>query len=155
MTRTRRGVSCTASIVTLLLFSMCLKKGLNGHQQKLLTTANAEFDSTTQYKIKIMNTAKRKRLQNKGWKFGHASDFLNLSPEEATYVEIKLALSKHLQETRREKKLSQEQLAQRLKSSQSRVAKMEAGDPSVSLDLLVRSLLALGASRKTLSRTLA
>lgn len=104
---------------------------------------------------KIMNPAKRKRLQNKGWKFGNASDFLNLSPEEAAYVEVKLALSKRLQETRREKKLSQEQLAQRLKSSQSRVAKMEAGDPTVSLDLLVRSLLALGASRKTLSRMLA
>jgi transcriptional regulator with XRE-family HTH domain len=68
---------------------------------------------------------------------------------------MKLALSKRLQEARREKKLSQEQLAQLLKSSQSRVAKMEAGDPTVSLDLLVRSLLALGASRKTLARMLA
>lgn len=102
-----------------------------------------------------MNTAKRKRLEAKGWKIGSASDFLNLSAEEAAYVEVKLALSKRLQATRREKNLSQEQLAQLLKSSQSRVAKMEAGDPTVSLDLLVRSLLALGASRKTLSRMLA
>ena len=102
-----------------------------------------------------MNTSKRKRLEAKGWKFGDASDFLNLPPEEAAYVEVKLALSKRLQETRREKNLSQEQLAQLLRSSQSRVAKMEAGDPTVSLDLLVRSLLALGASRKTLSRMLA
>jgi DNA-binding XRE family transcriptional regulator len=102
-----------------------------------------------------MNTSKRKRLEAKGWKLGNASDFLNLSPEEAAYVEVKLALSKRLQETRREKNLSQEQLAQILKSSQSRIAKMEAGDPTVSLDLLVRSLLALGASRKTLSRMLA
>jgi ribosome-binding protein aMBF1 (putative translation factor) len=101
-----------------------------------------------------MNTAKRKRLEAKGWKLGSASDFLRLSPEEAAYVEVKLALSKRLQETRREKNLSQEQLAQLLKSSQSRVAKMEAGDPTVSLDLLVRSLLALGASRKALSRML-
>jgi ribosome-binding protein aMBF1 (putative translation factor) len=102
-----------------------------------------------------MNRSKRKRLEAKGWKLGNASNFLNLSPEEAAYVEVKLALSKRLQETRREKNLSQEQLAQILKSSQSRVAKMEAGDPTVSLDLLVRSLLALGASRKTLSRMLA
>jgi len=102
-----------------------------------------------------MNTSKRKRLEAKGWKFGDAADFLNLSPEEAAYVEVKLALSKRLQETRREKNLSQEQLAQLLKSSQSRVAKMEAGDPTVSLDLLVRSLLALGASRRALSRMLA
>ena len=102
-----------------------------------------------------MKTAKRKRLEGKGWKFGNASDFLNLSAEETAYVEVKLALSKRLQETRREKNLSQEQLARLVKSSQSRVAKMEAGDPTVSLDLLVRSLLALGASRKTLSRILA
>jgi len=102
-----------------------------------------------------MNTAKRKRLEAKGWKLGNASDFLNLSPEEAAYVEVKLALSKRLQETRRERNLSQEQLAQLLKSSQSRIAKMEAGDPTVSLDLLVRSLLALGASRRALSRMLA
>ncbi|MEK6755703.1 MAG: helix-turn-helix transcriptional regulator [Bacteroidota bacterium] len=102
-----------------------------------------------------MNTAKRKRLEAKGWKVGTASEFLNLSPEETAYVELKLVLGKSLQETRRERKLTQEQLARLLKSSQSRVAKMEAGDPSVSLDLLVRSLLILGTSRKTLARLLA
>ena len=101
-----------------------------------------------------MNTAKRKRLESRGWKVGTAKEFLNLSPEESAYVELKLALSKTLQETRREKKLTQEQLARLLKSSQSRVAKMELGDPSVSLDLLVRSLLALGTSRKNLVRML-
>ena len=102
-----------------------------------------------------MNTAKRKRLEAKGWKVGNTSDFLNLTPEESAYVELKLALSKSLQETRRAKKITQEQLARRLKSSQSRVAKMESGHPSVSIDLLVRSLLALGASRKSLARMLA
>jgi len=99
-----------------------------------------------------MITSKRKRLEAKGWKLGSARDFLSLSPEEAAYVELKLTLSKHLLEYRREKKLTQEQLAQRLKSSQSRIAKMEAGDPSVSLDLLVRSLLALGASKRHLAQ---
>lgn len=102
-----------------------------------------------------MNTAKKKRLEAKGWKVGDSTEFLNLSPEEADYVDLKIALSKNLQETRKEKNLTQEQLARLLKSSQSRVAKMEAGDPSVSLDLLVRSLLILGTSRKTLARILA
>ena len=101
-----------------------------------------------------MNTAKKKRLESKGWKVGTAREFLNLSAEEAAYVELKLALSKNLQDYRRQKKLTQEELARRLKSSQSRIAKMEAGDPSVSLDLLVRSLLALGASRKRLAEML-
>jgi DNA-binding XRE family transcriptional regulator len=102
-----------------------------------------------------MKTQKRRRLEAGGWKIGGAREFLDLSPEEAAYVELKLALSKNLQETRREKNLTQEELARLLKSSQSRVAKMEAGDPSVSIDLLVRSLLILGTSRKNLARMLA
>ena len=102
-----------------------------------------------------MKTAKRKQLEAKGWKVGDSREFLGLSEEETAYVELKLALSRNLQETRKEKNLSQQQLARLLKTSQSRIAKMEAGDPTVSLDLLVRSLLALGASRKTLSRILA
>ena len=101
-----------------------------------------------------MKSSKKKSLESKGWKFGSAREFLNLSAEEVAYVELKLALSKNLREYRREKKLTQEELARRLKSSQSRIAKMEAGDPSVSLDLLVRSLLALGASRKHLAQML-
>jgi len=101
-----------------------------------------------------MNNAKRKHLESKGWRIGSASEFLNLSPEEAAYVELKLALSKNLQQTRQQKKLTQHQLARLLKSSQSRVAKMEAGDPTVSLDLLVRSLLLLGTPRKAIARML-
>ena len=60
----------------------------------------------------------------------------------------------HLRQLRRQANLTQEQLARFLKSSQSRVAKMETGDPSVSLDLLVRSLLVLGESRKSLAKIL-
>ena len=101
-----------------------------------------------------MNNAKRKRLESKGWKIGSTKEFLSLSREEVAYVELKLALSRVLQEFRRRKRLTQHELARRLKSSQSRVAKMEAGDPSVSLDLIIRSLFALGASRKTLSQML-
>ncbi len=101
-----------------------------------------------------MKSAKRRRLEAKGWKFGTVQEFLNLSEEEAAYIELKVALSKNLQELRRKKKLTQHELARRLKSSQSRVAKMEAGDPSVSLDLLIRSLLAMGASRKQLAHIL-
>ncbi len=95
-----------------------------------------------------MKIAKRKKLETKGWKVGSVSDFLELTPEENAYVELKLALSKNLQTYRKQKKLTQAQLASQLRSSQSRVAKMEVGDPSVSMDLLVRSLLTLGASKK-------
>jgi predicted transcriptional regulator len=101
-----------------------------------------------------MKSTKKKRLETKGWKVGTVAEFLQLSPEESAYIEMTLALSKNLQERRKDKSLSQEQLARLLKSSQSRVAKMETGDPSVSLDLLVRSLLVLGESRKSLAKIL-
>ena len=102
-----------------------------------------------------MITTKKKSLEAKGWRVGDPKEFLNLSAEEAAYVELKLLLSKNLQSTRKHKHLTQHQLARLTKSSQSRIAKMEAGDPSVSLDLLIRSLLMLGTSRKHLARILA
>ena len=100
-----------------------------------------------------MRKAKKERLEARGWRVGSASEFLNLSPEESAYLEVKLELSRSLQARRRRKGLTQHDLARLLKSSQSRVAKMEAGDPSVSLDLLVRSLLALGTPKRSLLRT--
>ncbi len=101
-----------------------------------------------------MDKAQRKRLHAKGWKIGDATEFLSLNPQEAAYVELKLAFSQNLRVRRREKQLTQAQLAKMIKSSQSRVAKMEAGDPTVSLDLLVRSLLALGTSKRQLARAI-
>ena len=101
-----------------------------------------------------MRKSKKKRLESKGWKFGTTAQFLGLSPEEAAYVELKLTLSTRLRQQRESKNLTQHQLARLLGSSQSRVAKMETGDPSVSLDLLVRSLLALGTTRKDLARAI-
>jgi DNA-binding XRE family transcriptional regulator len=95
---------------------------------------------------------KRRRLEGKGWKVGAAKEFLGLSDEEAEYVDLKARLAVGLRERRRRQSLTQADLAKRLQSSQSRVAKMEAGDPSVSLDLLIRSLLILGTSRHDLSR---
>ena len=91
-----------------------------------------------------MKRSKKARLEAKGWKVGTASEFLKLSAEESAYVEMKLALSRSLQERRRRKRLTQHELARLLRSSQSRVAKMEAGDPSVTIDLLVKSLIAMG-----------
>ena len=101
-----------------------------------------------------MKSAKRKQLETKGWKTGTVAEFLQLSPEESAYIEMKLALRKNRQERRKDKSLTQKQLARLLRSSQSRVAKMEAGDPSVSLDLLVRSLLILGETRRGLAKVL-
>ncbi len=99
-----------------------------------------------------MHEEKRRRLEAKGWKVGSAREFLGLTDEEAAYIDIKLRLAASLRERRQHRGLSQAELARLLKSSQSRVAKMEAGDSSVSLDLLIRSLLALGMSNRDVSR---
>jgi DNA-binding XRE family transcriptional regulator len=99
-----------------------------------------------------MRENKRKRLKARGWKVGSAKDFLRLSDQEAAFIELKLRLASNLRDLRRRRRLTQIDLARVLQSSQSRIAKMETGDPSVSLDLLVRSLLALGTSARQLSR---
>ena len=101
-----------------------------------------------------MRERKKKRLESKGWKVGTPAEFLDLSPEESVYIELKVRLSETLREKREESSLTQVELARLIESSQSRVAKMEAGDPSVTLDLLIRSLLALGATRHDLARVI-
>src|SRR6476659_8778516 len=75
-----------------------------------------------------MNKTKRTRLEARGWRVDSATDFLGLSSEEAALVETRLALSQALRSRRVARGLTQGELARRLKSSQSRVAKMEAGD---------------------------
>lgn len=102
-----------------------------------------------------MRASKIKRLQAAGWKAGTVKEFLRLSDEEAALVELKLALVAAVKRARRKHGLSQTELAQRMRSSQSRVAKIETGDPSISLDLIVRAFLATGATRRELGRVLA
>ncbi len=99
-----------------------------------------------------MTSDQKKRLQAKGWKVGTVEEFLGLSNEESAYIELKIKLAADLRQRRQQKGLFQLDLAAKLKSSQSRVAKMEAGDPSVSLDLLIRSLITLGATEHELSQ---
>ena len=99
-----------------------------------------------------MRKQKQQRLPAKGWKVGTVKEFLGLSNEESAYIDLKIKLAAGLRQRRQQKGLSQLDLAAKLQSSQSRVAKMEAGDPSVSLDLLIRSLISLGATQRELSQ---
>lgn len=99
-----------------------------------------------------MREDKRKRLEAKGWKLGAAREFLALSPDEASFIELKLQLAEGLRKHRLRRRMTQAQVARMVRSSQSRVAKMEAAEPTVSADLLLRSLLAIGASSRDLAR---
>ena len=93
-------------------------------------------------------------MEDAGWRVGSTQEFLGLSPAEAAYLELKVALSDKLKERRQRQQVTQQKLAELLGSSQSRVAKMEAGDPTVSLDLLLRALFALGATRKDVAKAI-
>jgi predicted XRE-type DNA-binding protein len=101
-----------------------------------------------------MRKTKRAALAAKGWRVGSVDDFLELTPEEAALVELRLRLSDALRARRTRLRLSQVGVAERLGSSQSRVAKMEAGDVSVSLDLLFKALVGLGATPQDLAKAI-
>lgn len=102
-----------------------------------------------------MNKAKQKKLEEKGFEVTTVADFLELTPDEQEIIELRLSLSRAIKKIREEKSLSQTVLAKKLKTSQSRLAKMESGDPSVSLDLLIINLFKLGYDRKKLSMLIA
>ena len=102
-----------------------------------------------------MKKTKREKLEAAGWRVGTAADFLGLTKEEVALIEMKIGLAENVRKRREARKLTQTQLANRLGSSQSRVAKMEAADPSVSIDLLVRTMLELGATRAQVARAMA
>jgi predicted XRE-type DNA-binding protein len=101
-----------------------------------------------------MDKAKRERLEQAGWKVSSTEEFLGLSAEESAYIEVRLRLSEELRRLRMARQMTQAQVARMIASSQSRVAKAEAADQSVSLDLLIRSLLAMGASDRDLARAI-
>jgi len=101
-----------------------------------------------------MNKNKRAKLERKGWKVGSPDEFLGLSPEESAYIELKIALGEFIQQKRKEKHLTQIQVAKLIHSGQSRVAKMEKAEKSVSVDLMIRSLFAMGTTTRELSKVL-
>ena len=99
-----------------------------------------------------MNDTRRNQLERAGWAVSDAAEFLHLTEEESRFLELKLALASALRKLRERNGLTQTELAARIGSSQSRVAKMEAGDRSVSVDLMLRSLIHIGATASDIAR---
>jgi transcriptional regulator with XRE-family HTH domain len=103
-----------------------------------------------------MDPEERKRLEDAGhFVVTDVAEWLGLSKAESDFIDIRLSLRHLIRFARERAGLTQAQAARRLKSSQSRVSKMEAGDPSVSLDLLVTSALTLGATRQEIATAVA
>lgn len=101
-----------------------------------------------------MDKKKRQQLLDKGFRIGSAADFLELTPEEEAYIEIRLDISNMVKAQRVKRGWTQDQLARAIGSSQSRIAKLEGGDPGISMDLMIKALLRLGTSKKQLGKLL-
>ena len=101
-----------------------------------------------------MDKKRQQQLEEKGFRIGSAADFLELSPEEEAYIDIRLDISNMVKSQRATRGWTQEQLARAIGSSQSRIAKLEGGDPGISLDLMIKALLRLGTSKKKIGKML-
>lgn len=102
-----------------------------------------------------MKNNKKKQLESAGWRVGDTQEFLELSDAEMALVDVRVSLARDLRHRRQAKKISQATLAKRVGSSQSRVAKMEAGDPSVTIDLLMKTLFSAGSTPADIARVIA
>ncbi len=101
-----------------------------------------------------MDKTKKKAIENKGWKVGDIDQFLGLDSAEMAIVEMKMALAKTLLEKRKKSKITQINMAKLIGSSQSRVAKIEKGDSTVSIELMLKSLFSLGATKKEIAKVI-
>ncbi len=102
-----------------------------------------------------LSKAKQSKIENAGFRVSSVQEFFDLSEAETSIIEMRLTLAKAIRTARAKKKLTQAQLAQLIKSSQPRIAKIEAGDPDVSIEQMVKSALALGLSRKQIGKVMA
>ena len=103
---------------------------------------------------KGMDSQKQNRLKKAGWKVSDTKEFLGLTEEESTYIEMKLDMATLLKTERTKAGLTQSELAKKLHTSQPRVAKMENGDPSVTLDLIMKGLLSLQLQRTEIGKAI-
>ena len=92
-----------------------------------------------------MKTNKRKQLEAAGWNVGSAASFVELRDDEVTLLETGQSFGRRIKKLRASDGLTQTALEKTMRSSQSRVEKIESGHPGVALELMVRALLALGA----------
>src|SRR5438094_8256032 len=101
-----------------------------------------------------MKQSKREKLAKLGYRITTTQECLGLSDEEMALIDLKLSLIETLKDLRSTRKMTQQQLARLIHSSQSRVAMLERGRPDVSLDLICRALFALGLNRRELGRAI-
>jgi len=102
-----------------------------------------------------MDSKTRAMLEAKGWRVGSAREFLGASVAQENFVNTRLNLRRAMIEARKAHGLTQEKLADAMGTTQSRVAQIENGDPSTSVDLMLRALYVMGLSRRDVADAVA
>jgi DNA-binding XRE family transcriptional regulator len=103
----------------------------------------------------MMDTLKRRRLEEAGFQVGTVADFLGLTPPQSELLEIRLALTRAIRKQREARGLSPYQLAEKIGVTEAQFVKVEVGDPHASIDLLVKALVASGMTRRELAAVIA
>lgn len=102
-----------------------------------------------------LSKGRKAKLQKAGFKVGTVQEFLGLSDAEMMIIDMRIALGKRIRVVRERQQLTQSDLAKRIRSSQPRIAKIEAGEEGVSLDLMTKAALAVGMTRKQIAKAIA
>jgi predicted XRE-type DNA-binding protein len=95
-------------------------------------------------RVVVMKAEKQRALEAAGWRFGDAAEFLEMTDEERQVLDVRVEAALAIRRQRKVLKLSQKQLASRIKTSQPRVAKIERAAADVSLDQMLRAFAAVG-----------
>src|SRR5262245_47265913 len=91
-----------------------------------------------------MRPAKRRALETAGWEFGDAADFLAMTDEKRQMLDLRVDAALAVRRQRQAMKLSQQELARRIHTSQPRIVKIEKAANDVSLDQILRAYTAAG-----------
>jgi DNA-binding XRE family transcriptional regulator len=101
-----------------------------------------------------MKRSKIEKLEKAGFKVGTVQEFLGLSDQDMALIELKVRLVEMLKKIRGTNRVTQSELARIIGSSQSRVAKIEAAESDISLDLICRALFAMGVSPNAIGKAI-
>jgi ribosome-binding protein aMBF1 (putative translation factor) len=91
-----------------------------------------------------MLAKKRKALQAAGWKFGDAAEFLEMTDAERQMLDIRVEAALAVRRQREAMRLTQKELARRIKTSQPRMVRIEHAAQDVSLDQILEAYAAAG-----------
>ena len=98
-----------------------------------------------------MDTKKRKQLEAAGYQITDSADWLGLTPQEQAIVNMRVNFALEIERVRKASNITQRELADKIGTRQSGVARMLNNPTTATIDSLIKTLLALGASPKRIA----